>query len=308
MNKILTGDVWGHVAKKLKKKIEVSAAISYVTSISLPLKKGDNLICDGSPKAISSGVASAKSLKHYQHKGVNIYSVEGLHAKMLITMDSLVIGSANLSENSKSLVEASIYTTNKSAIAQAHAFISPFLIDTRFALDKAKIEKLLQIPVEKRKYSPNGKPKYRNREFGGDAWIITTRQLKDNKYNEEIEQTETEIATEKKTVIDSISTLIWPLKSVFVKGAKLGDIIIQKFKEKRNTYVYSPSVIVRITKKSDCVLYYIQYVKKCDYISWTKFERKLDKNIFSRQLVKNSNRRLNTDEYRHIEQILNKFK
>lgn len=305
MHKLLTGDVWSQVRKMLTKGDSITAAISYVTTQTIPLKRGDILICDASHQAISNGVTSADSLKHYNSKHVTIYSVKGLHSKVLVSNRCAVIGSANLSENSKKhLVEASLFTTEDSVIAQTRAFIDPYISDDTYLLNDDDIEKLRQIKVDKRGYTPTGIPKHRSRKFGGDFWIVTTRLLKHNRYDDEIERNEKEIASERSIPRSHLTTFTWPLKSNFARNSKLGDIIIEKHREQRNTFIYSPATIVRVKKKSNCMIYFLRYIKTNNYISWTEFEKKINPNKLNRQIVKNSNRKLNKDEYIHLKSIL----
>ena len=69
-----------------KKRGPIVAAVSYVGSNAksvLPLRSGDFLICDASERAVKQGVTSAEALNRYKRNGVRVFSVEGLHSKVI---------------------------------------------------------------------------------------------------------------------------------------------------------------------------------------------------------------------------------
>src|SRR5881394_1776589 len=111
MQKLLTGDIWKKVNEIVAIDQNKIVAIAYVTSVNLQLKKGDVLICNASESAIKNGETSAKTLEDYLNKGVEIYTHSTLHCKIFLSNDYLVLGSANLSNNSaERLVESAVIT------------------------------------------------------------------------------------------------------------------------------------------------------------------------------------------------------
>lgn len=104
--RLITADV----ARKNREPIV--AAVSYVGSDAksvLPLRSGDFLICDASEKAVKQGVTSAEALNRYKRNGIRVFSVEGLHSKVISSKQFSWVGSANASSNSRDrLIEASI--------------------------------------------------------------------------------------------------------------------------------------------------------------------------------------------------------
>ncbi len=102
--------ITGDIAKKRRNPIV--AAIGYIGSRAdtvLPLHKGDFLVCDASERAIRQGVTNAKALRKFMSIGVRVFSVEGLHSKVIASEKFAWIGSANASSNSHdNLIEASV--------------------------------------------------------------------------------------------------------------------------------------------------------------------------------------------------------
>jgi hypothetical protein len=74
------------------------------------LRAGDMLVTDASPRAIRSGQTDAKLLRKLHHMGVVIYSREGLHSKVALFGNHVIVDSANMSGSN--LIEASVITDN----------------------------------------------------------------------------------------------------------------------------------------------------------------------------------------------------
>lgn len=114
MNEFVGTSPWAAITKDVarKRRSPIVAAISYVGVSApevFPLRKGDFLICDASERAIKQGVTSAKSLASYLRNGVQVFSHEGLHSKVVATESFAWVGSANASGNSRdNLTEASV--------------------------------------------------------------------------------------------------------------------------------------------------------------------------------------------------------
>ena len=114
MNEFVGTSPWVTITQDVarKRRGPIAAAVSYVGVRApevLPLRKGDFLICDASAKAIKQGVTSAKSLASYLRLGVQVFSYEGLHSKVVASEKFAWVGSANASGNSRdNLIEASV--------------------------------------------------------------------------------------------------------------------------------------------------------------------------------------------------------
>jgi hypothetical protein len=115
------GGPWPAITKEVSKpnRRAITAVISYVGKDAptlLPLRKGDWLVCDASPLAIRQQLSSTEALLKFHRKGVVIFSVQGLHAKVVSSPTAAWIGSANASNNSATnLIEASIRVTGAQA-------------------------------------------------------------------------------------------------------------------------------------------------------------------------------------------------
>jgi hypothetical protein len=141
---LLTGRaVWQYLSPALRRAKNVHAAISYFGQGGArlaPLRRGHTLVVDMSLKACSQGVTDPREIRKLIRKGVQVFSLENLHAKTLVIDDSLVVGSANVSHNSAdTLEEAALVTTNTSSARTANRFIEQLCtppaanLDTRWS-------------------------------------------------------------------------------------------------------------------------------------------------------------------------------
>ena len=150
MEKFITEDIWNEVNNLIsnsdKKKM---ISIAYVTSNSLKLTKGDMLICDASDYSIINGQTSVDILQEYLSQGVEIYSLDQLHSKFLVSEDFLIIGSANLSKNSaENLIESAVIMDSKVLIEEAILFFTK-LITISENISTERIRELSEIPIKR---------------------------------------------------------------------------------------------------------------------------------------------------------------
>jgi hypothetical protein len=123
---LITGNVWQHLTEACRKPGRRRAAISYVgvdAPTLLPLRRGDVLIVNASDSALRNHATSPEALAAYHAAGVRVFSSARLHAKLLVTTNQAVVGSANASANSTHCHEAVLITNDAAILADARAFI-----------------------------------------------------------------------------------------------------------------------------------------------------------------------------------------
>jgi hypothetical protein len=90
----------------------------------LPLSKGSSLVVDASERAVASGQTCPADLRNMVKRGVTVFSVPNLHAKVFVLDRVAYVGSTNVSNRSANqLVEAVIRTTEPSAVRAARSFV-----------------------------------------------------------------------------------------------------------------------------------------------------------------------------------------
>jgi hypothetical protein len=80
------------------------------------------VICDLSRDTVGRGASSARGARELHAKGIRLWSVRDLHAKIYIFDKSAIVASANLSENSARLIEAGVLITEASAVERLRAY------------------------------------------------------------------------------------------------------------------------------------------------------------------------------------------
>ena len=124
----ITRDIWPQLTKAVRDSPQSCAvAVAYFgkgASKLLPLTKGSRLVVDASEHAVAAGQTCPADLTKLVKRGVKVYSVPNLHAKVFVLGRAAYIGSANASNRSASqLVEAVIRTTETSAVRAARKFV-----------------------------------------------------------------------------------------------------------------------------------------------------------------------------------------
>lgn len=124
----LSRDIWRTLTKAVKEsrqKCEVSVAyFGAGADRLLPLRKGSRLVVDASERAVASGQTCPTDLLKLVKRGVAVYSVPNLHAKVFVLGRAAYVGSTNVSNRSAGqLVEAVILTTDPGVVREAREFV-----------------------------------------------------------------------------------------------------------------------------------------------------------------------------------------
>lgn len=124
----ITQDIWPQLTKAVRgSKRPCAVAVAYFAagaSRLLPLPKNSRLVVDASERAVASGQTCPTDLSKLVKRGVKVYSVPNLHAKVFVIGRAAYIGSTNVSSRSAlQLLEAVIRTTEPSAVRSAREFV-----------------------------------------------------------------------------------------------------------------------------------------------------------------------------------------
>ena len=124
----LHSGIWERITALTKKQSgKCQVAVAYFgkhASELLPLEKGSTLVVDMSRKAVGSGQTNPSEIIKLLKNGVEIHSVENLHAKVFVLGKSAIVGSTNVSQLSAgSLIEAAIETTDAAIVASCKRFV-----------------------------------------------------------------------------------------------------------------------------------------------------------------------------------------
>lgn len=127
-SELITQGVWRRLTAAAKKTHRPSlAAVAYFgkdAASLLPLRKGSRLVVDASEAAVTSGQTYPADLEKLAKRGVRVFSVANLHAKLFVFGSRAYIGSANASYHSaETMLEAVMETTDREAVKAARAYV-----------------------------------------------------------------------------------------------------------------------------------------------------------------------------------------
>jgi len=139
--------LWQQVAK-VRGDGPVIAAVAYANEDHLQLRAKDILICDASDSRIATGATTYALLSALAKRKVQLWHLDGLHAKVVRLSRHAVVGSANMTRNSRSLFEAAVLTDQPEALTQVDAMFSELRSSSKLKrIDMAFLHHIKDIPV-----------------------------------------------------------------------------------------------------------------------------------------------------------------
>jgi len=242
-------ELWGALQEHARKATGVQAAVAYFGrggAKLLPLKKGDTLVVDMSLGAVRQGVTDPRELGTLMKRGVAIFSRPSLHAKFIITDRTLIASSANVSRNSRDILdEAGIITTDPAAVRRAADFF----------------DKLCTSPVSQ-KYLRKCIAEYRPPKFKAAAEKPATKSRSHHVQEASLwfigglqVEEETPLMerlakrAEKKLKIPEKNEVGWihyHAKPKFLRGIRMGDWIVDCMKDGNTRHVGPPAQVLSV--------------------------------------------------------------
>jgi hypothetical protein len=222
----------------------VLAAVAYVSNAKdLPLGRGDLLVCDASPAVAEAGSTVRKTLRKLVKDGVAVWSLQDLHAKVVICGKRLIVGSANWSETAeKRKIEAGIDTDDAAVVAAATTFVRG-LLENKNAL---KVDKVFLSTMPDPTPKAGGGPPA-DMEVEPRQWLISAWPLKETEKNRKAEE---ELQTKSgiyKVGKGSGASVVWlTCREGFLIAPKvsIGDTVVMTWVEKgQATFVYPPRLV-----------------------------------------------------------------
>jgi hypothetical protein len=126
-NRFLTRDIWTRISELSRKKGPRHVAVPFLgkgATRRLHLQSGDVLIIRFNKATLKAGMVDPHEVMAYLKKGVRVFNVDNLHAKVFVLGRRAVVGSANVSQSSEgTLLEAGIETSEPSMVAATRTFV-----------------------------------------------------------------------------------------------------------------------------------------------------------------------------------------
>jgi hypothetical protein len=282
MNELLSDNLWDTIKRLGKKASSKRAAVAYVTSEKfIKFSEGDVLVTDASDHAIAMGQTDAQILARAFKRRAQLYSLPGLHTKVLLLGGTAVIGSANLSDASAtSLVEAAWVTDAPAAVGMATSLVQQLISQAKI-IDRPFLDRILKIEVKAHSKPVGGTAKPKKVQIPKHlTWIVGVHELvKEFPAEQEAIEAGTATAEGKVTKASSdVSWIRWTGNSRFRSDAKEGDTVIQiwsRRKAKKPTAVYRHAPIVHRQTEDTCTRFFVEDFADCEdtSITWSEFKK-----------------------------------
>jgi hypothetical protein len=262
--RIHSDDLWSVAAGLSKRSRKRIAAVAYVSSDAhVRFGRGDVLVTDASDVNVAAGLTSATVLRGAFERGARVYSLAGLHAKVLCLDRISIVGSANFSRSSVSnLIEAAIVTDHPTVLSDALSLVSR-LESAAVRVDMEFLERIARIPVT-RHFSPAVRGQLqRSRMLPRGAWVVGVHELTDGSFPREAARVKQGEIRARSMLEDAKASTNWIRftgNSSFKREARKGDTIIQLWRpssSSRTVRVYFPSPILLRQTEPTCTRFYM---------------------------------------------------
>jgi hypothetical protein len=284
---LATATLWQIIETHATKADKKLAAVAYVTSNDkVGFGKGDTLITDASDKAVADGQTSAKILARAKERGADLYSCDGLHAKVIVLGGWAVIGSANLSHRSESLVEAAWVTNDLEAVNQVTSWINE-LKKQATPIDDLFLQRIQHIPVnpstgdeptcdEPTNDEPTTRDEHRQFLPTDRGWILGVTTLPGEDAAEGQEIINQFLGDSNKDKASNYTPIKIDKRCNFRDQAAVGDLVIQFWHPDTRTqvpdWVYQPVRIQFRQNEAQCTWFVVDAAPKETALTWVKFQ------------------------------------
>jgi hypothetical protein len=285
-------NLWEKILEISKSKKRIDAAIAYFGGGGaelLRLKRGDRLIVDINPNSTSTDPFEIEKLIK---RGVKVFYRKSLHAKIIITDNQVLVGSANISNNSKRyLDEAAIFSNDPIIVNRAQDFFEKI----------ASVSKTVSL-----KYLKKCKEIYQNQKpnFNGRSKELLNQKLPQQKlwivrldgfFDPDLESEEFKQSKDKAKLIaknpDCLNYFWFYKKPKMAQELEAKDqiIIIQRM-ENNKFLVYPPAKFIFYESREDYkgkerYLFHYEEQKNSKKMSWENFQKELN-NILDKKVLK----------------------
>lgn len=243
MNKFLSArEIWPRItqlAMKTKKSLVAVAYFGQGASQILPLRKGSVLVVDASQNTVKASGTCPKDILDVLARKVEVHNCSNLHAKVFVFGRRAIIGSTNVSNNSKDVyLEAAVETTDPNVVAASREFVLSLRGDQ---IQKAYAKELMKL------WNPPKRDGIRRPDIPRfhPLWVVPLERDGwdeiDKKHNIKAEPVAKRKIKNKKNY--QLEMFQWE-GGALLAGAKKGHQIIQAIMEGTSNRYYPPSRII----------------------------------------------------------------
>ena len=284
---LFSDNLWHQIKRFSKAADHREAAVAFVsTDEGVTFRQGDMLVVDASDEAVHLRQTSATVLASAVKAGARVFSVKGLHAKVMVFDRVAIVGSANISGSSQeNLIEAGVVTDHPETLSVARSFIRQ-LCATGEKVDRKFIKRISAIPLAAIERKSRTDCREKVSLATPSAWLVSVREMEEAEHPEEerwIAKGAREAEKLKSEDESDTGWLRFTGKSSFRREARDGDTVIRiwkAYKDREPNKVLAHSPILRRQDEPNCTRFFVEEFNDSEErsISWKRF-RKLAKNV-----------------------------
>jgi hypothetical protein len=242
--RFLAEGIWKEItaAARARRRGKAFVAVPYfgkAGSRLLPLREGDTLLVNAGDAAVRSGQTNPRGLRELLNKGVQLYSLGNLHAKIYVIGSVAFIGSVNASAHSSDVLEeAVVRIRDPKVVREAREHIQNLPKELLVHRDLDRLENLYRPPRR-----PGGGQKgSASRRSPRTRYFIA--QVNDDDIDQECTEALVEGHRQAKARRERRNTEVEEFWRNGDMPYRTGDIVIQVFKTKYTRWIYPPGKVI----------------------------------------------------------------
>ena len=275
------------LAETSGRKAVASAYLGDGMGRSLQLGEGDRLVVALTVTNSKNGSVSPFEVRRLLEQGVEVFVVDQLHAKVYLLGGTLAVGSANLTNNSATVLHEAVLVTEQRGPVEAAVRWFDEICTTPVGEEWLRRCEAIYKP-------PRSGSSESRAELEGRLWLVgvTPTEFPDDEDDDEAFEQAEELAGEG----SQVEKIRFTGTSLFVREVKGGDLVIQAWDEEDERIVY-PHGRVLLTHDTEsatgtAVRYvYVEVIDDEPAMPWVEFREqmtgaglKLGKNVGTREI------------------------
>ena len=250
---LIHGAVWPSLRKASTRSKGISwVAVAYFGDGAdrlLKWRAGTRLVVDASTRTVRAGQCHPETLLRLLKRGVRVFSVSNLHAKVFVLGSRAYIGSANVSSSSEGqLLEAVVETSDKKLIAQARRFVKSLCLEELSPASLADLQKIYRPPLIHNRTNTVKSKRARRRAVTALLHLVQLKLMEWPEGEEAIQESGYETAKARKEHKTG-----WVVQTYRVSGrarVKRGELVVQVLDEGgRERLIEPPGKVLNVVRR-----------------------------------------------------------
>src|SRR5690606_8313831 len=249
MIKYLSNNLWDNIRllseNSKNQMVVVSPYVGRNIDNIIKFKENDILITSLTKSNVEQGNVDPRSVEKLIDNKVKVFSIENLHSKIYYFEESVIVGSSNLSENSKDyLFESGIWTDDKRVIKQIENELEE-LLEEEITLEYVQSLKEYYVPARTPFRGGINKP------HSSDVWVISV--ISTDYTEEELELLKSKEEEYQLLLREGyeISDIRFEIDNSFINEVKIGESVIEVNQDEKKIYAPKKDLGIELGPKKN---------------------------------------------------------